>query len=231
MGIIRLFALFLIGVNANLNEFMKNHIEKGSHNDISVPEIIRGDNFTEENLTRYFSPTQEPILHQDRLLSQITTDQVVAIGKEVWTFIEQNKPVVNTNTDYAGAIPDGITDWRTLAGWKNTMRGPITFSWINGFNAETVHIDFKWSNTYNGNHDGIGKYVTQVGPSLGKVDVSWGYTVDIDVRALSPLNIGTKEEPIAQIDVEIHCRASTVLSDIFKNYRARFKGTGEIEYL
>tara|TARA_R110002153_G_scaffold48840_6_gene137934 strand:- start:4735 stop:4983 length:249 start_codon:yes stop_codon:yes gene_type:complete len=67
----------------------------------------------------------------------------------------------------------------------------------------------------------IGKYVTQVGPSLGKVDV----------RALSPLNIGTKEEPIAQIDVEIHCRASTVLSDVFKNYRARFKGTGEIEYL
>lgn len=38
--------LFFVGVNANLNEFMK------THNDISVPENIRGDNFTEENLNR-----------------------------------------------------------------------------------------------------------------------------------------------------------------------------------
>jgi hypothetical protein len=236
MKALKLLLLFFVGVNARLNDFMRVHLEQGTHKHESVPEVIRGENFTEANLIKYFNVTWVPsaadvVHHHERSLTQVTADDVIAIGKQAWTFMQENKPVVNTNTDFAGAVPSGINDWRSLAGWKNTLRGPITFSWINGFNSETVHIDFKWANTYNGNYNGVGKYVTQAGPSLGKVDVSWGYTVDIDVNAFSPLNIGTTKDPVAQIDVGIQCRASTVLADVSKNYRARFKGTGEIEYL
>lgn len=225
--------VFFVGVGARLNEFMMTHIDQGTHNHESVPYVIRGENFTEANLIKYFNATSaaEVVHTRGRVLTPVSTDDVIAIGKEAWAFMQDNKPVVNVNTDYAGAVPSGIDDWRYLAGWKNAARGPITLSMINGFNSETVHIDFKWSNTYNGNYNGVGKYVTQAGPSLSTVDVSWGYNVDIDVRAFSPLNIGTADDPIAQIDIGIQCRVSTILNDIIKNYRARFKGTGEIEYL
>ena len=209
-----------------IHKFIEHHTRDGSHYHPSVPEVVRGDNFTEPNLRKYFDLGQVEFPPPPRrILSSLDAGQVIAIGKEAWTFIEENKPVVNSNVDYAGAVPDGVTDWRTLAGWKSTTRGPLVLSWINGFNSEVVHVGFKWTNSYNGN------YLTQAGPAISVLDVSWGYTVDVSVKAYPPLNTGTVKNPMAQLDIELNCRISNVLKDTTKQYRARFKGDGTILYI
>ena len=234
MNILKALLVFVASVSAkfdindpgHLHQFMEYHKHSGSHVDPSVPMVIRGDNFTENNLRTYLAIDSEYVPPPPRIL-QTTLDagQVIAIGKEAWTFIEDNRPVVNSNVDYAGAVPDGISDWRTLAGWKSTSRGPVVLSWVNGFNSEVVHVGFKWTNSYND------KYLTQAGPAVDTMDVSWGYTVDVSVKAYPPLNIGTIKNPIAQLDVELKCRISNVLKDVTKQYRARFKGDGTISYI
>lgn len=230
----RLVALLLAVtqcVSHPLDSFINEHVAAGNHIRNDVPEVIRGSNFTKQNLVKYFDlPLITPNHVSDRRIL-VGADEVIAIGKEVWTFMEENKPVMNLNTDYAGAVPNGVSDWTHLSGWKNALKGPYTISWINGFNLETVHIDFKWASSYGGRYDGVGQYITQAGPLVGKIDVSWGYTVDVSVRAFSPLNVGTKKTPVSQIDIELTSRISNVLKDVTQNYHARFTGSGDIMIL
>lgn len=227
--------------HTNLDYFIYNHISQGTHENDSVPSVIRGSNFTKDNLIKYFdnsncyiSPFSNCHLpvkqHKDskRILS-VSADEIITVGKEAWQFIQDNKPVVNIQSDYTGAVPKSVSDWRQLAGWKNSEKGPFTISWINGFNVETVKITFKWSGSYGGSLNNKGKYVTQAGPVIGSVDVSWGYTVDVHVNAFNPLNIGSSNDPIGQIDVELTSRMSTVLKDVTNNCRVRFLGDGSIQ--
>lgn len=214
-----------------LHSYMKVHENAGTHTHPSVPSVIRGNNFTEDNLLKYFSYSAaetyiEPV---GRSLLSVDVDQVMRIGKESWEFIKDNKPVVNSAVDYAGAVPSGVADWRSLAGWKNALSDPHTFTWVNGFDMETVHIDFKWAASYGGTYGGVGKYITQAGPVIGTIDVAWGYAVDVNVNALSPLNTGSADSPVAQIDTELVIRASTVLKDVTKHCRTRFTGSGSIK--
>lgn len=85
-----------------------------------------------------------------------------------------------------------------------------------------------WDTSYGGSYNGKGQYVTQAGPVVGRIDVSWGYTLDVDVNAFSPLNVGTLSDPISQIDVSIRAVTSTVLKNTVQNCRARFVGNGNI---
>jgi hypothetical protein len=234
-----LFPLMFISscfANTNLEFFIDGHLLHGTHNDESVPSVIRGNNFTKNNLIQYFDDSKcflsnfsncRVYKHNERILS-VGSDEIISVGKEAWQFIQDNKPVVNVQSDYTGAVPNSVTDWRKLSGWKNTEKGPFTISWINGFNTETVKIDFKWASSYGANLNNKGKYVTQAGPVIGSVDVSWGYTVDVHVSAFNPLNVGTLDNPVSQIDVELTSRISTVLKDVTNNCRVRFVGDGSI---
>lgn len=218
--------------SGSIEDFMKEHITKGSHKDETVPEVIRGENFTKENVKKYFdSPIEMGSIRssKERVLRSIGPEEIITVGKEAWAFVKENKPVVNINSDYTGAIPASVSDWRKLSGWKNAMKGPYYIRWINGFNHETVSIDFKWSSSYGGSYGNTGHYVTQAGPVVGAVDVSWGYNVDVDVKAFDPLNVGTETDPVGQIDVEITSRMSNVLNDQTNNCRVRFVGNGDIK--
>lgn len=234
----RLFIVLIYALSvtcSHLDMFMNRHLISGSHYYPDVPHHIRGENFTHANIEKYFDVFQKNYsCHAQapprRSLTQavLAVDDVIAIGKQAWTFIEENKPVLNVNTDYAGAIPKSVTDWTRMAGWKNSVRGPFTISLVNGFGSEVVHVDFRWSHSYGGNYNGKGEYVSQAGPVVGRISISWGYTVDVVVQAFQPLNVGTVIDPISQIDVSIKSTTSTVLKDTVQNCRARFIGDGSI---
>ena len=228
-----MYAMVCSIVNASeLRDFRNSHIRAGTHEHDDIPSVIRGDNFTIPNLEKYFANEEhDSQMEHHRQMQELDIDKVIAIGKDAWEFIKDNKPVVNAQTDYAGAVPEGVEDWRQLSGWKSAAKGPVVFSWINGFNMETVHVSFKWDMSYGGQHQGRGKYVTQAGPAVGTIDVAWGYTVDVSARVFAPLNTGTVADPIAQIDIELKCRMSTVLKDLTQTCRARFTGAGDITYV
>jgi hypothetical protein len=70
----------------------------------------------------------------------IVLQTIIMIGKAVLDIVKDNKPVVNVATDLASAIPQGAS-WTAMAGWKGPKNwGPFTWSRLNGFNTETVHV-------------------------------------------------------------------------------------------
>jgi len=227
--------LFLLVNNVSTSpiySFMHHHISQGTHETPDVPIEIRGTNFTSYNLEKYFD-NKNPYVESYEIYplseNNINSDEIITIGKETWKFVEDNKPVVNVKTDYTGAIPKSVSTWTKMTGWKNIEKGPYNIRWINGFNTETVRINFKWSGSYGGSYNNKGKYVTQAGPVVGSVHVAWGYTVDVDVMAFNPLNVGTEENPIGQIDIELKSRMFTILNDSMNNCRVRFVGNGIIK--
>ena len=42
--------------------------------------------------------------------AQISPQEIVEIGKAFYTAIEDNQAVLDVSTDWAAAVPDGITD-------------------------------------------------------------------------------------------------------------------------
>ena len=62
-------------------------------------------------------PSMNINLRDKYSIDGIDPSEIIAIGKAVWNFIKDNQPVVDTKTDWAGAIPKG-TDPTKLSGWE-----------------------------------------------------------------------------------------------------------------
>merc|ERR1712136_708450 len=48
--------------------------------------------------------------------------EIIEIGKALYTAIEDNQAVLDVSTDWAAAVPDGITDWQTLTNWESPVQ-------------------------------------------------------------------------------------------------------------
>lgn len=92
---------------------------------------------------------------------------IVQIGKDVWTFIEDNKPVATVNTDFAGAVPAAVgKNWASMAGWRDYAWGRKNpFEWVykNGLHMTAVDLAWTWEWKCKGSYQGTGSYLTSVG--------------------------------------------------------------------
>jgi len=151
-------------------------------------------------------------------------DQIINIGKKVWTIIKDNAPVVNLSYDYANAVPDGLANSKSLTGFSDLM----TESWVmtakNGFGVEVYKVQYTLVHQYGGSYNGKGKYLETVAVVPTKVDVAWGYTVNFSVKQVSATNLGTKENPVAGLTLETSFRSSTPIKDIQRKRIFLFRG-------
>merc|ERR1712011_22818 len=119
--------------------------------------------------------------------------------------IEDNQAVLDVSTDWAAAVPDGITDWQTLTNWESPVQS-------SGF-----YIEFK---------NGLGKYVTQAGI---QVKDAYAYTsehLDVSVTNLKPVNYGTSSAPIGGLDVTVSVTSHGLFEKTTKSCTMTVKGDG-----
>eukprot|EP00450_Noctiluca_scintillans_P033910 CAMPEP_0194550610 /NCGR_PEP_ID=MMETSP0253-20130528/95797_1 /TAXON_ID=2966 /ORGANISM="Noctiluca scintillans" /LENGTH=203 /DNA_ID=CAMNT_0039398049 /DNA_START=57 /DNA_END=669 /DNA_ORIENTATION=+ len=134
--------------------------------------------------------------------AQITPQEIIEIGKALYTAIEDNQAVLDVSTDWAAAVPDGITDWQTLTNWESPLQSSsfyIEFKNKLGMKLTRFEWEFAWK--YGGSYNGVGKYVTQAGI---QVKDAYAYTsehLDVSVTNLKPVNYGTSTAPIGGLDV------------------------------
>eukprot|EP01086_Lenisia_limosa_P015495 TRINITY_DN49_c0_g1_i1.p1 TRINITY_DN49_c0_g1~~TRINITY_DN49_c0_g1_i1.p1 ORF type:complete len:220 (+),score=78.44 TRINITY_DN49_c0_g1_i1:82-741(+) len=162
-------------------------------------------------------------------LGDVDPTVIINTAKEFWKFIEDNKPVVHTNTTYADAIPQGITSWDQLENWSM----PKHQTWIlvakNTFGVEVLHFEFTIQFVYGGSFEGVGKYITDATILMSRLEVSWGYTFNANVDVSKVHNRGTKTNPIASMTINIHHSLDSTVKHSEGTASYYIDGEGNIE--
>ncbi len=156
-------------------------------------------------------PPQDPAGEDPNVI----LDRIINIAAKIWAIIEKNKPVVNINTTYATAVPEGIKNWGQLAGWKPPQGTIYAFVAKNKYGGRMVDVKYQVLRTYGGSYKGKGQYLTAVTVEPLLVEVMWGYKFDLsaEVPDSSVINVGTSEDPMAAMLAILKWRIQTVLQD------------------
>jgi hypothetical protein len=142
-----------------------------------------------------------------------TIDRIINIGKKIWDIIEKNKPVVDLKNDYASAVPEGIKHWTQLERWNPPKTTLYRLAAKNAYGVETVGVTFAVIRTWGGSYKGKGKFLHGVTVEPLKVDVLWGYTLNMNATIPSTVNVGTSEDPIAAMTVKLGWVIKTVIKE------------------
>jgi hypothetical protein len=158
-------------------------------------------------------------------------DKIVNLFEKVWNIIEKNQPVVNITTNYANAVPFGTSHWSQLQGWSRPSTKKYSFSMENGFGSQVVKVVYQLHYTYKGNYQGKGQFLTGVTVEPVSVTTAWGYKVSLvsEVPDSTIANVGTHEDPVAAMQVQLKWSVHTVVKDISSKAIYYVQGDGLME--
>ena len=145
----------------------------------------------------------------------VTIDSIVNLASKIWKIICDNAPVVNIDTQYAVAYPQGITSAAQLAQWSRPKSYVYGFYAQNLYGAKMIDVEYKAIYTYGGSYKGVGKFLTAVTVVPTKVSVGWGYrfSMNASVPDSTITNVGTDTNPIAAMQLKLLWKMSTVLKE------------------
>lgn len=141
----------------------------------------------------------------------IYLDQIINIGKKIWSIVEAGKPSVNVKLDTANALPRGVSCWTDMAGWSAPQSKVYAIQYVNHLEIPVVDFTYRVLYTPNGNANGVGQYITNAGFVPALVSVAWGFSFDASADVPSVFNHGTKEAPIAGMQMNINWKMNSVV--------------------
>jgi len=155
---------------------------------------------------------------------------IIAIGKEIWDIVSNNKPCVDYESDWAGAVPQEYEDdWTKLTGWEDKLSKKYAFSWKVGFDTVSkLEWKFAWKSEGK-DSNGKGQYVLNAGTQLIEVYARIGQQVESHVESRNPVNYGTSEDPMGGIDIQIFFRSKSKFSDATISCTATLRGDSDYE--
>ncbi len=153
-------------------------------------------------------PTPPGPAPQDPL---VFLDRIINLANKIWAIIEKNKPVVDITTTYANAHPEGITHWSQLGEWKPPVGTIYAFHAKNGYGTKVIDVRYQVIRTIGGKYKGKGRYLNGVSVQPLRVDVAWGYKFKMGAKVPSVANVGTTEDPIASMILNLSWAIDTVI--------------------
>lgn len=140
--------------------------------------------------------------------------EIFNFGKEIWDFIKSNRGVVNTRNDYANALPRGVESAMELAGFSNLQSHRYRVVVKNAFGMKMAEVEFTVVHQYGGRHNGTGRYLSSVSVVPSSIWVFWAIGVEGSVRVGGISNVGTQENPIAAMTVELSLKFSSPVNTV-----------------
>ncbi len=158
-------------------------------------------------------------------------DNIVNLMEKIWNIIEKNQPVVNITTNYANAVPFGTSHWTQLQGWSKPATKKYAFSMKNLYGSEVVKVTYQVHRTHSGNFNGKGKFLTGVTIEPLNVVTAWGYKVTLvsEVPDSTIANVGTQEDPVASMQLQLKWIVHTAVKDITSKAVYYVQGDGLLE--
>lgn len=141
----------------------------------------------------------------------IQLDAIINIGQKIWTIAEKGRPVVSASLNSASAMPEGITKWTQLEGWKPTRSASYEVVYTNIYGMKVVSFAYRVMFTYGGSFKEQGRYVTNATIVPASLDVAWGYSFKSTVEIPTVVNTGTQSQPIGGIQMNVNWTVGTVL--------------------
>ncbi len=142
-------------------------------------------------------------------------DQIINIGQKIWKIIADNQPVVDVKTQYATALPKGVTGWQDIAGWHPPVGTIYNLTAKNAYGMTMINVRYQVLRTYGGSYNGKGKFLTAVTVEPLLVEVGWAYhfTMSASVPDTSIVNVGTSADPVAGMMATLNWQISTVIKN------------------
>ncbi len=159
-------------------------------------------------------------------------DQILNIGKKVWTVVEAGKPVVDLSSDVATALPTPAPGqhlcWTQLENWQAPQSHVFGVTFTNLFGTEVVKLRYRVMFVSGGSYQGKGRYIgyAAVDPM---VDLIWGYDVKIAAEVLSVLNTGSQSSPVAGMNLKVTYTVETPLKTAIESKVYYITGQGDFE--
>ncbi len=144
----------------------------------------------------------------------ISLDKIINIGQKIWAVIEMGRPVVNVQTNTANALPQGLRSWSDITGWQIPQSRVYRVQYENAYGMNVVDFAYRVVFTAGGSVNGQGKYITNATIMPANMNVSWGFTFNAHAEVPSVFNTGTKEQPIAGMQLLMKWSVDTVMSHI-----------------
>ena len=139
----------------------------------------------------------------------VKLDEIVNLGQKVWNLVEAGKPVMTTQWQTASAIPQGVTNWDQMAGWKMPESRAYRVRFVNVYGMTMVDFVYRLNYTFGGSYKGQGQYLTRVSAMSESLAVAWGFNFDGSVEVQSVANGGTTESPIALMELIVKWKMKT----------------------
>lgn len=164
--------------------------------------------------------------------AEIVIDKIINMGQKVWNIIEKGKPVVNYQQYTASALPQGVQTWQQMQGWAGkSMTQEISV--INGFGSEKVKFTYRLVFFYNGTTaQGAGKYIGYATIEPANLNVGWGgYKFNAQVSVPAVFNMGTIENPVAAMKIQIKYTTDTIVQHEESTDSFVITGSGKVQAL
>lgn len=146
---------------------------------------------------------------------------------KIWDIIKDGKPVVNVQYKNVSALPNiANRHWEALTGWKEERSMVFGVSTENLYGMTTVDLEYKVKLIFGGSVRGKGQYIASARVVPSKVDVKWGYNLDVAVEVPSVINISTIEDPLAAINLDVTYKISTMLRSYSESNTYELRGNG-----
>ncbi|MDD2804493.1 MAG: hypothetical protein PHV33_02985 [Elusimicrobiales bacterium] len=175
------------------------------------------------------TPPVDPLTNINNTVD--TLDKIVNLMEKIFAIIEKNQPVVNITTNYANAVPFGTSHWTQLQGWTRPATKKYAFSMKNAYGSEVVKVTYQVHYTYKGNFQGKGQFLTGVTVEPLNVVTAWGYKVTLvsEVPDSTIANVGTHEDPIASMQLQLRWTVHTMVKDITSKAIYYVQGDGVLQ--
>lgn len=156
----------------------------------------------------------------------INWSQIVNVGAKVWDIVKMGKPVAHMETPVVHALPKGLQCWNDLEHWQAPRTQTFEVVYKNGFGMEVVKFRFRLHYTYGGGKADRGQYLANVTVLPAELNVSWGYTFDAKVEVANTVNLGTRENPLAGVEMNLRWTVNTVFKESQNSFHFFVQGDG-----
>ena len=159
-------------------------------------------------------------------------DGIINIGQKMWDIIQKGKAVMNADfQNSASAIPKSVDCWDKLSNWKMPSVKRYSQSYKNGFGSEVVRFEFDVVYTHGGQYNSKGQYLMNVQVHPKRIHVAWGFNLDAKVNIPSIVNMGSEDDPVAGMQVDVNWQTSSAFVEHMDSASVFIQGNGEANIL
>ncbi len=148
---------------------------------------------------------------------------IINLAERIWEVIVDNKATAEVKYEYANALPLGVKGGMELEAFSDLQVHAYRLHGENYFGSTVYDVGYTLVHRYNGSYNGHGRYLDNVTVLPSKVDVSWGYNVNLSVASVTASNVATKLDPVAALVMDLSFRVQSVMKvqEFHANYEFR----------